>query len=33
VGMEIAIELVDLKCGERKYYRTCGSETWGGEIL
>jgi len=27
------IELVDLKCGDGKYYRTCGSKMWGWEIL
>jgi len=33
VGMGNIIELVDLKCGDGKYYRTCGSEMWGEEIL
>jgi len=33
VGMGNIIELVDLKCGERKYYRTCESEMWEWELL
>jgi len=31
VGMGIIIELVDRKCGEGKYYRTCGSDICEGE--
>jgi len=33
VGRENIIELVDLKCGDGNYYRTCGSEMWGWELL
>jgi len=32
VGRGNIIELVDLQCGDGNYYRTCGSNMWGGEI-